>query len=283
MPAYRQEGINLIRHGFSLAEKFKIHHHHFLLPPPYFPLPSSIWRPTTRFFSFFLFTNPFIVPFVIRLACTDSLFGEKVSKSTREQTRVDSEIWSFTFPSRHVSTSLHYPNHPSSVHIHWQTYETHCLRQVSSRPRSLASLHSLWVFLSHIANNSSTHMSYSSLSFLKLDTHTLGFWTVGDFFPPAFQCPHEVERIGSLGDGGKWLCGLSRLEHKRDCVVYVFGTWFLPLFYLSIYPYSTNQSDFNIILGMLQSRISNSHRHPQRIMETKLLFQQKKKNTRVCL
>ena len=45
----------------------------------------------------------------------------------------------------------------------------------------------------------------------------------GSFFPPSFQCPHEVERIGSLGDGGKWTCGLSRLQHKPDCLVYSFG------------------------------------------------------------
>lgn len=46
---------------------------------------------------------------------------------------------------------------------------------------------------------------------------------LGDFFPPAFNCPHELERLGALGDGGKWLCGLSRLQEKKDCVVYSFG------------------------------------------------------------
>ncbi|PCH42835.1 hypothetical protein WOLCODRAFT_102669 [Wolfiporia cocos MD-104 SS10] len=48
-------------------------------------------------------------------------------------------------------------------------------------------------------------------------------YTVWDFFPPTFNCPHEVDRIGALGDGGKWVCGLSRLESKPDCVVYSFG------------------------------------------------------------
>lgn len=32
-----------------------------------------------------------------------------------------------------------------------------------------------------------------------------------------------MERIGALGDGGKWVCGLSRLEEKRDCVIYSLG------------------------------------------------------------
>ncbi|KAH8082829.1 methyltransferase domain-containing protein [Cristinia sonorae] len=48
-------------------------------------------------------------------------------------------------------------------------------------------------------------------------------YTVWDFFPPAFNCPHERERIGTLGDGGKWVCGLSRVEDKKNCVVYSFG------------------------------------------------------------
>ncbi|KAJ6593776.1 methyltransferase domain-containing protein [Mycena capillaripes] len=48
-------------------------------------------------------------------------------------------------------------------------------------------------------------------------------YTVWDFFPAAYNCPHEVQRLGALGDGGKWLCGLSRVEHKPDCIVYSFG------------------------------------------------------------
>ncbi|THH18079.1 hypothetical protein EUX98_g9015 [Antrodiella citrinella] len=48
-------------------------------------------------------------------------------------------------------------------------------------------------------------------------------YTAWDFFPPSFNCPHERERLGSLGDGGKWVCGLSRVEDKPDCIVYSFG------------------------------------------------------------
>ncbi|TCD68574.1 hypothetical protein EIP91_010499 [Steccherinum ochraceum] len=48
-------------------------------------------------------------------------------------------------------------------------------------------------------------------------------YTVWDFFPPAFNCPHERERVGQLGDGGKWVCGLHRVEDKPDCVIYSFG------------------------------------------------------------
>jgi hypothetical protein len=48
-----------------------------------------------------------------------------------------------------------------------------------------------------------------------------------DFWLPAFTCPHKVERIGTLGDGGKYVCGLERIERKKDCVVYSVGEFLL--------------------------------------------------------
>jgi len=48
-------------------------------------------------------------------------------------------------------------------------------------------------------------------------------YTVWDYIPAAFNCPHEVERLGALGDGGKWVCGISRLATKPNCVIYSFG------------------------------------------------------------
>ena len=50
------------------------------------------------------------------------------------------------------------------------------------------------------------------------------FFFPGDFFIPAFQCPHQVERIGTLGDGGKWVCGMDRVVKQDKCVIYSFGT-----------------------------------------------------------
>lgn len=49
-------------------------------------------------------------------------------------------------------------------------------------------------------------------------------YTLWDFFIPAFRCPHRVQRIGVLGDGGKWFCGLKQLSQQRaPCVIYSFG------------------------------------------------------------
>jgi len=48
-------------------------------------------------------------------------------------------------------------------------------------------------------------------------------YTLWDFFIPAFQCPHRVERIGTLGDGGKWVCGIDRVAKQDKCVIYSFG------------------------------------------------------------
>jgi len=52
----------------------------------------------------------------------------------------------------------------------------------------------------------------------------------GDFFIPAFQCPHKVERVGTLGDGGKWVCGLDRVAKQDKCVIYSFGLPLTPFF-----------------------------------------------------
>ncbi|KAG8983436.1 hypothetical protein FRB90_006031, partial [Tulasnella sp. 427] len=52
----------------------------------------------------------------------------------------------------------------------------------------------------------------------------LSLYTMWDFFPAAFSCPHTVERIGNMGVGGKWVCGLDRLVDKKDCIVYSFGS-----------------------------------------------------------
>ena len=49
--------------------------------------------------------------------------------------------------------------------------------------------------------------------------------SVWDFFEPAFNCPHEVERVGRIGDGGKWVCGMANYERNRDAplLIYSFG------------------------------------------------------------
>jgi len=49
------------------------------------------------------------------------------------------------------------------------------------------------------------------------------FYTLWDFFIPQFSCPFPVRRIGTLGDGGKFVCGVERVLHRPDCVIYSLG------------------------------------------------------------
>jgi hypothetical protein len=35
-----------------------------------------------------------------------------------------------------------------------------------------------------------------------------------DYARPSFFCPHDLERVGTLGDGGKVVCGMSRYERE---------------------------------------------------------------------
>ncbi|CAG8589936.1 12584_t:CDS:10, partial [Acaulospora colombiana] len=46
------------------------------------------------------------------------------------------------------------------------------------------------------------------------------FW---DFFIPSFSCPFPVTRVGTMGDGGKWVCGYERVIHQKNCVIYSSG------------------------------------------------------------
>ncbi|GJC94715.1 hypothetical protein ColKHC_03541 [Colletotrichum higginsianum] len=51
-------------------------------------------------------------------------------------------------------------------------------------------------------------------------------YSIWDFAPAAYNCPWDVERIGRMGDGGKWVCGMSRYENypkDRECIIYSFG------------------------------------------------------------
>ncbi|KAF2704292.1 hypothetical protein K504DRAFT_417100 [Pleomassaria siparia CBS 279.74] len=39
-------------------------------------------------------------------------------------------------------------------------------------------------------------------------------YTLWDFYPATYTCPHDFQRVGRLGDGGKWVCGMSLYEAK---------------------------------------------------------------------
>jgi len=47
--------------------------------------------------------------------------------------------------------------------------------------------------------------------------------TLWDFFIPTYRCPHRLERVGVIGDGGKWVCGIQRIAKQKKCVIYSFG------------------------------------------------------------
>ncbi|KAG0308190.1 hypothetical protein BGZ98_008698 [Dissophora globulifera] len=45
------------------------------------------------------------------------------------------------------------------------------------------------------------------------------------YFPASFNCPFDIQRVGPLSDGGKWICGMSLYEEapRPKCVIYSFG------------------------------------------------------------
>jgi Methyltransferase domain len=62
-----------------------------------------------------------------------------------------------------------------------------------------------------------------------------GPWVTGtsfliwDLFPASFTCPWDIERVGIMGDGGKWICGMSKYvaegerSHGRQINILSFG------------------------------------------------------------
>ncbi|KAF6811786.1 hypothetical protein CSOJ01_05514 [Colletotrichum sojae] len=58
------------------------------------------------------------------------------------------------------------------------------------------------------------------------ETYVKTPYTIWDFTPATYSCPHEMERVGRMGDGGKWVCGMSQYVNfpkNRQCVIYSFG------------------------------------------------------------
>ncbi|KAI9669526.1 MAG: hypothetical protein M1817_004645 [Caeruleum heppii] len=68
------------------------------------------------------------------------------------------------------------------------------------------------------------HATPDKIPFFPMDFNTAPY-VVWDFFPSTWSCPWDIQRIGRLGDGGKWVCGMSRYEEREDnaTIIYSFG------------------------------------------------------------
>jgi len=65
--------------------------------------------------------------------------------------------------------------------------------------------------------------------------------TVWDLATPIFTCPFALERLGKIGDGGKWVCGFEEIvSQKPSCLVYSFGIQMETSFETDILDLSTN-------------------------------------------
>jgi len=60
-------------------------------------------------------------------------------------------------------------------------------------------------------NMAAQHPDYPKVPFFPTDFLSFPY-TIWDFFPATWTCPHDFQRVGRLGDGGKWVCGMSIYE-----------------------------------------------------------------------
>ena len=67
------------------------------------------------------------------------------------------------------------------------------------------------------------HPGISHKELMNMDPFSLSTGiNVWDLYPPQLSCP-DVMRIGKVGEGGKWVCGIQHLSTISDCVMYSFG------------------------------------------------------------
>eukprot|EP01105_Mastigella_eilhardi_P006158 TRINITY_DN17764_c0_g1_i1.p1 TRINITY_DN17764_c0_g1~~TRINITY_DN17764_c0_g1_i1.p1 ORF type:complete len:285 (-),score=90.66 TRINITY_DN17764_c0_g1_i1:187-1041(-) len=45
-----------------------------------------------------------------------------------------------------------------------------------------------------------------------------------ELFEPPYECVAGEDRVGNIGDGGKWTCGMERVLAVQPCVVYSLGS-----------------------------------------------------------
>ncbi len=61
-------------------------------------------------------------------------------------------------------------------------------------------------------------------AFTTPNTDLGGFRRIWDFYTPDYNCPLLKERVGRLGDGGKWVCGMRALLEDRPCMIFSLGS-----------------------------------------------------------
>lgn len=97
--------------------------------------------------------------------------------------------------------------------------------------KRMAISEAIWQRSVDLRNEIFSNQRDNSGTFFHIDPkHTL--FSMWDLFPATWNCPHDFQRIGRLGDGGKWVCGMSLYEsipmsnfEKPDdgLIIYSFG------------------------------------------------------------
>eukprot|EP01038_Epipyxis_sp_PR26KG_P013005 gene13005-17435_t len=81
------------------------------------------------------------------------------------------------------------------------------------------------IYQSKISNDEYFKTNVSTQSYLTNNFQaftTSSIVNIWDIYPPTISCP-DIVRLGKVGEGGKWICGLSQLSTEPECVIYSFG------------------------------------------------------------
>ncbi|CAD6448092.1 395e1552-91dd-4518-9e9b-b36255a8e261 [Sclerotinia trifoliorum] len=116
-------------------------------------------------------------------------------------------------PSLHPDPKLHNPS-PFSLRP-LSTFERMARSEFAWRT-SVHSRHEMAV----------KHPSYPRIPLFpaqKLSDFSNTPYTIWDFFPASWTCPHDIQRVGRLGDGGKWRKQRNKKRKKDGIIIYSFG------------------------------------------------------------
>ncbi|KAG0024193.1 hypothetical protein BGZ82_010513 [Podila clonocystis] len=77
--------------------------------------------------------------------------------------------------------------------------------------------------------DSTVHWRHALLAHYHFGTDNFDPWQMlmywWQYFPAAFNCPHDIQRVGPIYDGDKWICGMNLYEEqpRAKCILYSFG------------------------------------------------------------
>lgn len=109
------------------------------------------------------------------------------------------------------SPSKVFPLSPKQLNISW--IDDNCPSSLAESDGFFCELNTFWLERKHI---------YHTQDKLNMEKRPDYFYLASNW-EPNFHCAY-AQRMGTMGDGGKWVCDVFRLISRSDCLIYSVGS-----------------------------------------------------------